>query len=59
MLPLEGKSCYEVYHGRTKPCGVCPVMRAIKTRKLEMNEAPLSQKDEIAGKKLAGMIFRK
>jgi len=34
-------------------------MRAIKTRKLEMNEAPLSQKDEIAGKKLAGMIFRK
>ena len=39
-LPLEGKKCYEVYHGRSKPCKVCPTMRSLSTGKLEMNEVP-------------------
>jgi len=40
MLPLEGKKCYEVYHGRSKPRNNCPTIRALDTAKLEMNEVP-------------------
>ena len=40
-LSLEGKKCYEVYHGRSKPCNNCPTLRALETGKLEMNEVPL------------------
>ena len=47
MLPLEGKKCYEVYHGRSKACNKCPTIRALRTGKLEMNEVPfLGQKGE-------------
>ena len=41
MLPLEGKKCYKIYHGRSKPCHNCPTIRALETGKLEMNEVPL------------------
>ena len=41
MLPLEGKKCYKIYHGRSTPCHNCPTMRALETGKLEMNEVPL------------------
>ena len=41
MLPLEGQKCYHVYHGRSKPCRICPTLRAFDTGKLEMNEIPL------------------
>jgi PAS domain S-box-containing protein len=40
---LEGKKCYSVYHGRTKPCDICPAARSLKTGKLEMDEIPLRQ----------------
>lgn len=29
-MPLVGKKCYEVYHGRSKPCDVCPSCRTIQ-----------------------------
>ena len=35
-LPLdqvEGKICYEVFHNRNKPCGVCPIIKAFETGK--------------------------
>ena len=32
-LPLEGKKCYEAYHGAQKPCPTCPTLQAIQTRK--------------------------
>ena len=48
-LPLEGKKCYEVYHGRSKPCKVCPTMRSLSTGKLEMNEVPLKGQDKETG----------
>jgi PAS domain S-box-containing protein len=33
MRPEEivGRHCYELWHGRTEPCVVCPVLRAMKT----------------------------
>ena len=48
-LPLEGKKCYEVYHGKSKPCKVCPTMRSLSTGKLEMNEVPLTGQDKETG----------
>jgi PAS domain S-box-containing protein len=30
-LPLVGRKCYEVYHGRSQPCQTCPTYRAILT----------------------------
>jgi len=30
-LPLEGKKCYEVYHGRSEPCEICPVKQTLET----------------------------
>ncbi|RQD63175.1 MAG: PAS domain-containing sensor histidine kinase [Desulfonatronovibrio sp. MSAO_Bac4] len=49
MLPLEGKKCYQAYHGRSTECRVCPVSRALKTGCLEMDEIPLVQKDGATG----------
>lgn len=49
MLPLEGKKCYEAYHGRSQHCEICPTLRAIETGKLEMNEVPFTQPDGIMG----------
>ena len=40
-LPLEGKKCFEVYHGHTERCNPCPVIRCFQTKKLEMNHVPL------------------
>jgi PAS domain S-box-containing protein len=28
-IPLIGKKCYEVYHGRTDPCEICPSMTTL------------------------------
>ncbi|MFO7819237.1 MAG: PAS domain S-box protein [Halanaerobacter sp.] len=30
-LPLEGDKCYRSYHGRDKPCEVCPTIEALKS----------------------------
>jgi len=30
-MPIIGKKCYEVYHGRNIPCEVCPSQRTIET----------------------------
>jgi two-component system cell cycle sensor histidine kinase/response regulator CckA len=49
MLPLEGKKCYEVYHGGSKPCNKCPTLRALDTGKLEMNEVPFIGEEGATG----------
>ena len=48
-LPMEGKKCYQVYHGRTAPCEKCPTRRALQTGKLEMEEVPLTVPGGTAG----------
>jgi len=47
--PLEGKKCYEVYHGRSQACEICPTLRALNTGKLEVDCVPLTQADGTAG----------
>lgn len=49
MLPLEGKKCYEAYQGRSKTCEICPAIRALNTRKLEMDLVPLKETGEVKG----------
>ena len=33
QLPLVGKKCYQVYHGRREPCEVCPSRRTLLDRR--------------------------
>ena len=30
-MPLVGKKCYAAYHGRAKPCEICPARRTLET----------------------------
>ena len=39
-LPLEGKKCYEVYHGRDELCEVCPVLQTFETGKSAYEVVP-------------------
>ncbi|MDI6868016.1 MAG: PAS domain S-box protein [Coprothermobacterota bacterium] len=32
---LIGRHCYELWHGRSEPCLICPVQRAFQSRKME------------------------
>ncbi len=41
-MPLDGKKCYEAYHGRDKPCEVCPTCRALDSGNAEFEEVPLT-----------------
>ncbi len=34
-LPLEGKRCYEAFHGKKNPCDDCPTIKAVSSRNLE------------------------
>lgn len=38
--PLAGKKCYEVYHGRSEPCEVCPSQRTIEKREVAHEVVP-------------------
>jgi len=49
MLPLEGRKCYEAYHGRSKACEICPTLRSLESGKLEMNVVPLTQEKGVTG----------
>lgn len=35
---LVGQYCYEVWHKRKKPCAGCPVIKALKTKKMQTAE---------------------
>ncbi len=39
-LPLEGRKCYEVYHGRDSPCTPCPVLRCFESGRTEVDNVP-------------------
>jgi PAS domain S-box-containing protein/putative nucleotidyltransferase with HDIG domain len=32
-VPLTGKKCYAAYHGRDKPCDICPTVKTLATGK--------------------------
>jgi PAS domain S-box-containing protein len=40
-MPLIGRKCYEVYHGRTKRCEICPSATTLMTGKPSVETVPL------------------
>jgi PAS domain S-box-containing protein len=48
-VPLEGKSCFEVYRASDQPCSDCPVVRSIESLTLEKLERPLIQEGRQTG----------
>jgi PAS domain S-box-containing protein len=51
-MPLIGKKCYEVYHGRKTRCDACPACRTIETGKADYEVVPKTG----PGGKIAGWI---
>ena len=48
-IPIEGKTCFEVYRSLQHPCDDCPAVRSINSRKIEMQEVPLVQEGREVG----------
>ncbi len=41
-LPLEGRKCYDAYHGRAEACEPCPTLRTLEQGTPEHNPVPLT-----------------
>ncbi len=52
MIPLEGKKCYHVYHGRSEPCERCPSIRAIRKKTAQSDIVPF----DVEGGKQIGWL---
>ncbi len=48
-LPLIGKKCFDAYHGRIKPCEMCPGIRTLKTGKQDFDIVPFTATNGIKG----------
>jgi len=48
-MPFKGKKCYELYHGRTEPCEICPSIRALEKGTLEMDIVPRVESGQSVG----------
>ncbi len=49
-MPLSGKKCYEAYHGRSRPCEICPTRKTLQTGKLAYEVVPkIGPKGKIEG----------
>ncbi len=41
-LPFTGKKCFEVYHGASRPCQVCPTIQTLKTGQSAFEVVPMT-----------------
>jgi PAS domain S-box-containing protein len=48
-MPFEGKKCYQVYHGKTERCEICPSVRALETGSLQMDVVPFVASGQTVG----------
>jgi PAS domain S-box-containing protein len=48
-LPLVGRKCWEVYHGRAGPCNICPTLYTLRTGKPAKERVPLEDAGETTG----------
>ena len=48
-IPLAGKKCFKVYHGRNSICPWCPTLKALKTGKKHINTVPYTYKNNFIG----------
>jgi PAS domain S-box-containing protein len=49
QMPIVGKKCHEAYHGRSRPCEVCPGLLTLKTGKQAMEVVPFSGEEGVRG----------
>jgi PAS domain S-box-containing protein len=48
-MPFEGRKCYQVYHGKTERCEICPSTRALETGSLQKDIVPLVESGQTVG----------
>ena len=49
-MPALGKKCFEVYHGRNKPCEICPSLQALRSGQPAYEVVPkIGPKQKITG----------
>ena len=41
-LPFTGKKCFEVYHGASRPCQICPTIQTLKTGQSAFEVVPMT-----------------
>jgi len=46
---IVGHKCHEVYHDRRDVCEICPAIRSLRTRQLEVDEVPIVHDDGTVG----------
>ncbi|RQD81338.1 PAS domain S-box protein, partial [Methanosalsum natronophilum] len=51
-LPLVGKKCYHAFHNKTKPCDLCPTLRAFETNETCTQIVPYIDKNGDTGRRL-------
>jgi PAS domain S-box-containing protein len=49
LIGSIGGKCYKVYHGRSEACEICPSIRALKSKKIEMDEINFTSNDGMKG----------
>ena len=40
-MPIVGRKCHEAYHGKDKPCAVCPTLQTLRTGKVAVEIVPM------------------
>ncbi len=48
-LPHIGRKCFDVYHGRTKPCEICPSIQTLRSGKEAVETVPFTGKKGFQG----------
>ena len=48
-MPLAGKKCFDAYHLRSKPCEMCPTLRAFKSGQPQREVVPLTGPGGVQG----------
>jgi len=49
VSPLLNRHCYEVYHGRSEPCEICPTIRSLRSGESDFEVVPLTGPDGVEG----------
>jgi PAS domain S-box-containing protein len=49
QMPLVGRKCFEVYHGREEACEICPSLQSLKSGKPAVEVAPYTTAEGVKG----------
>ncbi len=49
QMPLVGRKCFEVYHGREEACEICPSLQSLKSGKQAVEVVPYTAAEGVKG----------